>query len=72
MRAVCRDCEEELGRVGDLWVTLRSGDDGGTYDLCTESDDEDHHPSGATDDAERVIPGHYRGVASADYRWPSP
>jgi hypothetical protein len=30
----CVRCGEEIERVGNTWVTVRSGDDGGTYDLC--------------------------------------
>jgi hypothetical protein len=31
---VCALCGEELEREGRTLVTVRSGDDGGTYDIC--------------------------------------
>lgn len=36
----CRDCGAPLERNGNTWVDARSGDDGGTYDLCPERWDE--------------------------------
>jgi len=36
----CRDCGAPLESNGTTWVDARSGDDGGTYDLCPERWDE--------------------------------
>ncbi|TCC19936.1 hypothetical protein [Kribbella sindirgiensis] len=35
----CRHCKEQLEDMGPGigWVEKRSGDDGGTYDVCTET-----------------------------------
>lgn len=36
----CRDCGAPLEANGSAWIDARSGDDGGTYDLCPERWDE--------------------------------
>lgn len=41
---ICRHCGEPIYREPDVgWVCARSGDVGGTYDLCTENDRSDRH-----------------------------
>jgi hypothetical protein len=40
----CRKCGAEIEREGDLWVDIRSGDDGGTYDICPWGFGGNHEP----------------------------
>jgi hypothetical protein len=42
---VCRYCDEPIEVESGLLVQSRSGDAGGTYDYCTYSPDELHHPT---------------------------
>jgi hypothetical protein len=39
-RRVCRDCGAPLESNGDRWVDARSGDDGGTFDVCPANYDD--------------------------------
>ena len=47
---VCRYCGEAIELVGRRqWVTVLSGDDGGTYDICEQNwgpDDQDRCDNG--------------------------
>lgn len=36
-KRTCLRCGEEIERAGRAWVCVRSGDDGGTYDLCEQN-----------------------------------
>lgn len=40
--ATCRRCGAPLERGSRDWVDARSGDDGGTYDVCPEAFDDEH------------------------------
>lgn len=46
-KKTCRFCGATIEREGGLWVDALSGDDGGTYDICTgeKSLDDRHLPA---------------------------
>lgn len=46
----CSKCGDEIETVSGIgWVDVLSGDDGGTYDICTEGGKHTAHPAPATD-----------------------
>lgn len=45
---VCRHCGEQIEHLDGVgWVETRSGDEGGTYDICPERYDEATDTQGA-------------------------
>lgn len=40
----CRYCGERIEKYDFGWIETRSGDDGGYYDFCPDSEDEIHRP----------------------------
>lgn len=41
---LCKHCLIPIERESDRWVDVRSGDDGGTYDICTAVASGSHAP----------------------------
>jgi hypothetical protein len=46
--STCQLCGEAITQEGDLWVTTRSGDEGGSYDWCEENNGGPHMPTDRT------------------------